>query len=805
MSEDLFIGGRLDDAGDIAELHQIKPERLRRHGVVIGMTGSGKTGLSVVMLEELILAGVPIIALDPKGDLANLALVFPELSGQQFGEWVDPAEAQREGMTTAELGSEIADRWGKGLADWGIAPDRLAQLRDRTALTIYTPGSDAGMPVDVVAALRRPSADALEDGDTRRALVGGTVSAMLGLVGVQADPVRDPEHLVMARIIEEAWTAGEDLDGEALILRIVDPPFKKVGVFPVDKFWKPDDRMDLAMRLNGVLASPAFAAWTRGVPLDPAALTTGPPGRTPVSVFYMAHLDDTQRMFFASLLLERMVAWSRSLPGTSGLRALIYLDEAFGYLPPHPKNPPTKKPLLTLMKQARAVGVSVLLATQNPVDLDYKALTNAGSWFIGRLSTQQDVERVSEGLRAAAGGADISKTIATLKPRQFVHRDVKEDGPTTFAVRWAMSFLRGPISRKELEKLPGLRAPSSVTTNPISRIRKASPASTTAATSAMPDDGTTSQAPPTPGGHGRWFLDTRVVFSARMDGAFEEFSEGPREDDAIEFRPALYARVDLRFDEAKAGYVHEETQSRVFFPLDGRRLPEAPIRAPFDASDLLDEPPSGARFTSLPEFLDEKKELSNAKKALKEDVWRTEARAQWVCAALKMHGRADESREDFEERCREAAEDAADEDLQKLSRKVEKKVSRLRDRIRKKEAKVSQYDSKVKANRAQEMLNGVEVLASMFFGRRRSLTSVASRRKASSSAAQRAEAASDDLAALQLELEEMLEDVEGRRAEIEEAALEVLEDIEEREVRLEKNDIAVREFGILWVPVSRRV
>ncbi len=799
MSDRLFVGGRLDEAGDIADMHRIKPERLRRHGVVIGMTGSGKTGLSVVMLEELILAGIPVVALDPKGDLANLALVFPELSGEQFGAWVDPEEARRGGTSTAELGAKIADRWGKGLAEWGVTPDRIAELRDRTALTVYTPGSDAGTPVDVVAALRRPDAEALEDGDTRRALVGGTVSAMLGLVGVQADPVRDPEHLMMSRIVEEAWTAGEDLDAEALILRIVDPPFKKVGVFPVDKFWKPDDRMDLAMKLNGVLASPAFAAWTRGAPLDPAALTKGPPGRTPVSVFYMAHLDDTQRMFFASLLLERMVAWSRSLPGTGGLRALIYLDEAYGYLPPHPANPPTKKPLLTLMKQARAVGVGVLLATQNPVDLDYKALTNAGSWFIGRLSTEQDVERVSEGLRAAAGGADISRTIGGLKPRRFVHRDVKEDAPSTFAVRWAMSFLRGPISRKELSELPGLSA-SAAADAVLGGDSSPEPSAT-----AIPDDGTTSQPPVTPGGHGRWFLDPRAVFSARLEGVFEEFGEDAREDGAIEYRPALYARVDLRFDEEKASYVHEEVQHRVFFPLDGSRVPDSPIRAGFDGRDLLSDPPGAARFASLPEYLDEKKELSAAKKALKEDVWRSEARAQWVCAPLKMHGRADESREDFEDRCREAAEDAADADLQKLSRTADRKVDRLRDKIRKAEAKVARYESKAKADKAQEMVNGVEVLASMFFGRRRSLTSVASRRKASASATRRADDAADDLSALQAELEELQDDLETRRAEVEDEAMSALDHIEEREVRLEKNDIAVRDYGILWIPVSRRI
>ena len=451
----LYLGHLLDDAGETTEdRFEAKADRLTSHAVCIGMTGSGKTGLSVTLLEELVLQGVPIIAIDPKGDLANLGLVFPQLQGADFTPWVDPGEAERSGQSVDAVGQAKAELWRGGLAGSGIDGARLQQLADKMQLRVFTPGSESGIPVDLLGSLQAPPPAIREDPDAWREMVAGTVSGLLALMGVEADPVRSPEHLVMQRILEEAWSAGETLDMEQLVLRIVDPPFKKVGVFPVDRFWKPDKRMDLAMALNGVVSAPAFGAWTKGAQLDAQALVRGDGGKVPVNVFYLAHLADAERMFFVSLLLERVVAWSRTLPGTGSLRALVFFDEAYGYLPPYPRNPPTRKPLMTLLKQARAVGVGVMLATQNPVDLDYKALTNAGTWYLGRLSTEQDINRVAEGMRAAGAAGDLSGMLARLKPRRFVVRDVRESQPVAYKTRWAMSFLRGPITRREIARLP---------------------------------------------------------------------------------------------------------------------------------------------------------------------------------------------------------------------------------------------------------------------------------------------------------------------------------------------------------------
>ncbi|MCA9571379.1 MAG: ATP-binding protein, partial [Myxococcales bacterium] len=454
---DLYLGRTVDPATmtETGGAYAFDCDRLTRHAVCFGMTGSGKTGLCVTLLEELGMAGVPVIVLDPKGDMTNLALAFGEHAPEDFEPWVDPSEADREGISVRELAERLSARWKKGLAGHGVTQERVDAFVQGAKVTIYTPGSTAGVSVDVLAMLNRPQGDLLADPEGTGDLVSGTVSSLLGLVGVDADPVKDPAHILLSRILHDAWTAGKDVDLESLILQLVDPPFKKVGVFPVDTFHPRKDRMELAMKLNGVAASPAFAAWSRGVPLDVDRLLDRS-GRTPVHIFTMAHLDGAERMFFASMLLNQVVAWSRRQPGSSALRALVYFDEVYGFLPPYPKNPPTKQPVLTLMKQARAVGVGTMLVTQNPVDVDYAAMSNAGLWMMGRLQTRQDRERVLDGLAGAAGDIDrptLSAWLEGLPSRTFLVKDVKEKEPFVIKSRWAISYLRGPLTRREIGQL----------------------------------------------------------------------------------------------------------------------------------------------------------------------------------------------------------------------------------------------------------------------------------------------------------------------------------------------------------------
>jgi len=363
------------------------PDDLTTHGVVVGMTGSGKTGLCIDFLEEAALNGIPAIIIDPKGDMANLLLHFPDLAPKDFLPWIDPDEARREEQTVEEKAEKIAKIWAGGLKDWGIGPDRIEDVKNAVEYAVYTPGSDAGIPVSILASLKAPQTSWEENKEASRERISSTVTALLGLVGIESDPVRSREHILLSNLFETAWKAGQDMDLTELIHQIQSPPFNKLGAFAIDKFFPENDRFELAMTLNNLLASPSFEAWIHGAHLDVGQLLWAADGKPRHSIFYLAHLPESERMFFTTLLLTEVESWMRAQPGSSTLRAILYFDEVFGYLPPV-ANPPSKPPLLRLLKTARAFGLGVLLTTQNPVDLDYKALSNAGTWFVGKLQTE---------------------------------------------------------------------------------------------------------------------------------------------------------------------------------------------------------------------------------------------------------------------------------------------------------------------------------------------------------------------------------------------------------------------------------
>jgi hypothetical protein len=789
MGHELYLGGVLSD-GEVASPYHLETDRLRTHGVVVGMTGSGKTGLCLVLLEELARAGVPVIAIDPKGDLGNLGLLFPELRGEDFAPWVegdDPAA--------------IADRWRKGLGEWGLQPEQLAALKSQLALSVYTPGSEAGQPIDVLGSFRRPADGA--DEDARRTVVAACVSGLLGLVGRKSDPIRDPAHIVLSQILDAAWTAGTDPTLEEIILQLVDPPFAKVGVFPLDRFFPPDDRMDLAMTLNGILAAPSFAAWTEGAPLDVAQMLAPPAeagGRTRVSVITLAHLAEGQRSFFLSLLLGQLQAWSRSQPGTDGLRALLFFDEAAGYLPPHPANPPTKAPLLTMMKQARAVGLGVVLATQNPVDLDYKALSNAGVWAIGRLQTPQDRDRLLKGL----GRPELHDVVEALDKRQFLIHDAAEDQPSVIQSRWAMCYLRGPFTSAEIARLP---RDETFATPPLAAPapRPAAPvpfAAPVAAPAPSVDDGLLPAPPPVPGD--TWFLDPRVAFSERLAGAFDPWVEAARPDGKIAWRPALYADLDLRFDEDKAGFFLDHRERRVWFPVQ-EGAPGESRPAAVEPGDLLARPDQPGRYHALPAWMDEAKELKALQRQVTDDVYRSETRGMFVHKKLKCYGKPGEAREDFERRCRQLIEARIDAGMVKLQKKVTRDADRLEQRIRIREDKLVEQEGVIQSRKAEEMVNIGETVFSLFSGRKRSITSVMSRRRQTRTARDRLDRTRREIDDLEGQIDDLKtqlgDDVAALRRE-EEAQLVQVED---KEVRLEKNDVRLKSFGVLWVPVTRRI
>ncbi|MDX2413443.1 MAG: hypothetical protein QNK16_13210, partial [Woeseiaceae bacterium] len=453
-----YLGKRYDNEADrlTEELVLYDAKDLTTHAVIIGMTGSGKTGLGIGVLEEAALDHIPVIAIDPKGDMGNIMLTFPQLRAEDFRPWVNARSATDNGQTPDEFAAGQAALWKKGLGQWGQTGARIGQLRKNVDMAIYTPGSNAGLPISVLQSFAAPDAALIDDADLYRERVQATATGILTLLGIDADPVASREHILISRLLDHSWREGRGLDVASLIGEIQDPPITKVGVMTLDSFFPAKDRFALAMRLNNLLAAPGFEAWMQGEPLNAKNLLYTAEGKPRISVMSIAHLDDAQRMFFVSMLLNELISWMRAQQGTSSLRAILYMDEIFGYMPPV-ANPPSKRLFLTLLKQARAYGLGLVLATQNPVDLDYKGLSNTGTWFIGRLQTERDKARVMEGLEGASDGnfdkQKMERTLAGLGKRRFLLHNVHEDEAVVFNTRWVLSYLAGPLTRDSIKAL----------------------------------------------------------------------------------------------------------------------------------------------------------------------------------------------------------------------------------------------------------------------------------------------------------------------------------------------------------------
>lgn len=458
-----YLGRRFDPTTHrlVDDILYYDSRDLTTHAVVVGMTGSGKTGLCISLLEEAAIDNIPAIVIDPKGDITNLMLAFPELTPEEFEPWVNVDDARRAGMEVHEYAQTVAQKWREGLANWGIGQQRVQTFKNNARFSIYTPGSDAGLPVSILDAMQAPRGGWQPgDDEFHRERISGITTALLALVGRNVEPVRDREHVLISNIFEYAWRQGRDMTLEDVIVQVQKPPFDRLGVFDVNTFFPEKDRFALAMELNNIIASPSFQSWLAGEPLDIQSLLYTPQGKPRVSIFYIAHLSDAERMFIVTLLLENMLAWMRTLSGTTSLRALLYFDEVFGFFPSHPYNPPSKEPIIRLLKQGRAFGLGTVLATQNPADIDYKGLANAGTWFIGKLQTENDKKKVLDGLQTVASAEsainidNIDRLLSSIAPRVFVMNNVHDrGGPVPFHTRWAMSFLRGPLTRQQVRVL----------------------------------------------------------------------------------------------------------------------------------------------------------------------------------------------------------------------------------------------------------------------------------------------------------------------------------------------------------------
>ncbi|MCP5093074.1 MAG: ATP-binding protein, partial [Gammaproteobacteria bacterium] len=656
-----YLGKRYDMGAEkqTEELVLYDSKDLTTHAVIIGMTGSGKTGLGVGILEEAALDHIPVIAIDPKGDMGNLLLTFPKLAASDFRPWINPRTATDNGQTPDEFAAAQAALWKKGLGKWGQTGKRITTLRNNVDMAIYTPGSNSGLSVSVLQSFKAPDEALIDDIDLYRERVQSTATGILTLLDIDADPVASREHILISRLLDKAWREGRDLDVPGLINEIQDPPINKVGVMSLDSFFPEKDRFALAMRLNNLLAAPGFEAWMQGTPLDAKNLLYTEEGKPRISVMSIAHLDDAQRMFFVSMLLNELIAWMRAQQGTSSLRAILYMDEIFGYMPPV-ANPPSKKLFLTLLKQARAYGLGLVLATQNPVDLDYKGLSNTGTWFIGRLQTERDKARVMEGLEGASGGdfnkQTMERTIAGLGKRRFLLHNVHEDEAVVFNTRWVMSYLAGPLTRDHIRTL-------------MAKAKSAVAAAAKAVS--KPKRKSKDSAPALPPSIEQYFVKGHV--------------------DEVVYHPRLVAAGDVVFTSARYNI---EDERGVLHTVE---FEDGPVEIDWDdcelldltVDDLLDEGIDGASYADCPASASDEKGYARWGKDYKRWLRQNENITLYKSKRFRLTSKAGETEGEFRARLQDAASEKRDQAIAKIRKRYASKVTTLENRLLRAEQAIS--------------------------------------------------------------------------------------------------------------------
>lgn len=783
---------------------------LTTHAVCVGMTGSGKTGLCISLLEEAALDNVPAILIDPKGDLTNLLLTFPELRPEDFEPWVNPDDARRKGMTEAEYARAIAETWRKGLADWDQGPDRIRALKNAAEFRIYTPGSDAGLPVSILASFKCPPLSWDDDEEILRDQIQGTVSALLGLVGITADPLRSREHILLSHIIETAWRAGEDLDLARLIAAIQSPPMRQLGIFDVDTFFPPKDRFALATALNGLIAAPGFLNWMQGEALDINNFLYTATGKPRHSIFYIAHLDDAQRMFFVTLLLEQVITWMRRQPGTTSLRGLLYMDEIFGYFPPS-ANPPSKRPMLTLLKQARAYGLGIVLTTQNPVDLDYKGLANTGTWFIGKLQTERDKLRVLDGLESvmAEGGvhlnrSQLDRTLSSLDNRVFLLHNVHSSSPIIFYTRWAMSYLRGPLTRSQVRTLMAPLKAQAGAAVAVEAARTGAPTAAVTPASPITTAGYTQVPPTLPPDLLQVYLSLRMSPNralAVLESAQQRQLQ-TRETHLV-YEPGLLAMGNVTFSDRTRGIAVTRRVTRLVYGHALREVVnwEEAVAVEIDRRELLKQPESQALFAPVPASLNTAAKIKRIERDFIDHLYREQTLELFFSPLLKLYSRPEESERDFKIRLTQAARERRDAEVDALRKRFQPRFDRLQLQLLREQRELEEDKQELAARGREEWLAGAETLAGMLgLGRRRALSSAATRRRMTAAAKAEVAESEAEIARLQQEIDELRRDLETEIARISQRWEEAIETITTHELRPKKTDCVVEMVTLAWLP-----
>ena len=763
------------------------------HAVCVGMTGSGKTGLCLALLEEAAIDNISAIIIDPKGDLGNLMLTFPSLKGEDFQPWINEDDARKKGLAPADYAQAQAELWAKGLAGWQQDGARIQRLRDAADVVMYTPGSSAGLPVSILKSFSAPSADVLDDSELLRERISTTVTSLLGLLGIEADPIQSREHILLSTILDQIWRKGQDLDLAALIQAIQSPPVSKIGVMDVDSFFPSKDRFALAMKLNNLLAAPGFQAWLEGEALDIQSMMYTPQGKPRLAIFSIAHLNDAERMFFVTLLLSQMVGWMRAQSGTTSLRALLYMDEIFGYFPPV-SNPPSKLPLMTLLKQARAFGLGVVLATQNPVDLDYKGLANTGTWFIGRLQTERDKARVLEGLEGASSSAGkkfdrgrMEQTLAGLGNRIFLMNNVHEDEPVVFETRWCLSYLRGPLTRTQIKQLMDPVRGKGLGVKGEGREKSAV----------------------LPGASRLTAHASRPMLPPDVPQHFVPLRGSKPEGSELVYAPMLLGSSQIRFSDSKSGI--DTTQDlTILVPMT-----EGPVTVDWDkastadlaVADLEQAPSDGAQFLALPASAGKAKSYADWNKDFGGWIFRTQKVDLSKSPSTKEVSKPGESERDFRVRLQQSGRESRDKSADSLRQKYAPKIATLQDRIRRAELQKEKQQAESRSSQMQAAISVGASILGAFMGRKTiSATNIGRATTAIRSAGRVMKeskdvgAAEENVAALQQQLDDLEAQFKSESESLAAATDPLNEKLETISIKPTKANIAVKLVTLTWTP-----
>ncbi len=759
------------------------------HAMCVGMTGSGKTGLCIGLLEEAAIDNIPAIIIDPKGDLGNLLLAFPELRPDDFLPWINTDEARQKGVSAEEFAREQAELWKNGLGEWEQDSERIRLFKQAADFAIYTPGSSAGLPVSIVQSFAAPSAKAMEDLDLLRERIQTTASGLLELLGIKADPLQSREHILLSNVIEHSWMAGKDLDLGELIRMIQTPPVTRIGVFDVESFYPATERFKLSMTLNNLLAAPGFKTWMEGEALDIDRMLYTANGKPRTSIFSIAHLSDSERMFFVTLLLNQVLGWMRAQPGTTSLRALLYMDEVFGFLPPIGE-PPSKKPLLTLLKQARAFGLGVVLATQNPVDLDYKGLSNIGTWFIGRLQTERDKERLADGLTSASAqtaGWDVStlmNTISNLKKRQFLMQNVHAKQPQLFGTRWAMSYLRGPLTRDQIKLLMKER---------VAEIPPIAPARPVAASHAAA------------GGR----LSTRPQLPPEIRQYVSPAGK-PAAGGKVVYHPYLVAGGDVQIFNNTYGVAQSEQLAHAL-PMEegGPGLAwEQAFSFSFEPGILSGQAVEGAEYTSMSSEAAKPSTYNRLDQDYENFVFRNYQLLLWKSASTGQLSRPGEAERDFRIRLSQTGHERRDLEMDRLKRQYASKIATLERQLLAARQQVEREEDQYKQKQMDTAISAGSSLLGMLLGGKKGLkggvTQAARSATRMSKEKQDVERAQEKAAQLEARLQELQAQLQRDVEKISGQFDPMLETLQQIVLRPKKSDILQRWYGILWVPFLHR-